>query len=68
MSVATGVVSAFDEEIGLGTVDLEDGRQLEFHATAIADGTRVIEPGAHVIVAIEPDHRGRSCAGHVIRR
>jgi len=66
--MSTGIVSSFDERIGLGTVVLDDGRHLEFHATAIADGTRAIEPGAHVIVGVEPDHRGRFKAGRVVSR
>lgn len=46
---ATGVVVAFDEARGLGTIHADDGDELGFHCTAIADGSRTIP--AHVRVA-----------------
>ena len=43
-----GTVAAFDAEQGLGTVSGEDGVEYPFHCIEIADGTRMIEPGARV--------------------
>lgn len=55
----TGVVVAFDAERGLGTVADADGRRFPFHATAIADGTRAIEPGAPVAFVVAAGHGGQ---------
>jgi len=54
-----GVVAAFDEERGLGTVVDDDGDELPFHCTAIADGTRRIDVGRRVAFAVTPGHLGR---------
>jgi CspA family cold shock protein len=43
-----GAVVAFDADKGYGTVRADDGRDLFFHCTAIADGTRTIDVGASV--------------------
>jgi len=43
-----GLVTAFDDDRGLGTVTDRSGRQWPFHCTAIADGTRHIDVGAAV--------------------
>ena len=59
MGPATGVVMAFDEAKGWGTVRAEDGRELFFHCTAIADGTRTIEVGAEVEFDVVPGRLGR---------
>lgn len=59
MSASTGKVVAFDEHRGYGTVRATDGRELFFHCTAIADGTRRIPVGADVVFAVVPGHRGR---------
>ena len=45
---ATGQVVSFDDPRGVGEVESADGRRLFFHCTAIADGTRTIQPGAVV--------------------
>ncbi len=45
---ATGVVEAFDADVGLGTIVDRDGTSWPFHCTAIADGTRMIEAGVEV--------------------
>jgi cold shock CspA family protein len=58
-ALGLGTVSDFDERLGLGTVDLDDGRRLSFHATAIADGTRSILVGTPVAVEVRADHGGR---------
>lgn len=54
-----GVVVSFDEERGLGSVRDELGRELPFHCTAIADGTRRIDPGTEVSFLSAPGHLGR---------
>lgn len=54
-----GVVADFDEHRGLGHVRAEDGRQLSFHCTQIADGSRTIEVGAAVVFEVVPGHLGR---------
>ena len=43
-----GVVTAFDEQSGLGVVSDVDGVDRSFHCIEIADGTRTIEVGAEV--------------------
>ena len=55
-----GVVADFDEHKGYGTVrDGEDGRELFFHCTQIADGTRTIEVGTQVTFEVRPGGMGR---------
>ncbi len=44
----TGRVVGFDEAVGLGQVEADDGRILTFHCTEIADGSRRIDVGARV--------------------
>ena len=46
------VVTEFDPVVGLGTVEVADGRQLGFHATAIADGSRTVGVGALVAIGV----------------
>ncbi len=57
--VATGTVAEFDEHKGLGTVRADDGRELPFHCTRIAGGSRSIEVGARVSFSVVAGHRGR---------
>jgi len=54
-----GNVSEFDEAKGYGTVQTEDGRELFFHCTQIADGTRTIPAGVSVVFEIVPGRNGR---------
>jgi cold shock CspA family protein len=56
---ATGVVAEFDERRGLGTIAIDDGHELPFHCTAIADGTRTIPVGQHVCFVVVPGPAGR---------
>ena len=63
-----GVVSAFDDDAGLGEVTTEAGRVLEFQCTRIADGSRTIEVGAEVTFEVAPGHRGRWEAVAIRRR
>jgi cold shock CspA family protein len=58
MSVA-GTVAAFDEHRGLGTVRSDDGRELPFHCTSIADGSRTVRVGSRVRFSVVAGHRGR---------
>ena len=55
----TGTVASFDEAKGYGTVRADDGRDLFFHCTRIADGTRTIPPGVAVTFEVVPGHIGR---------
>jgi len=43
----SGVVTAFDDASGLGTIGTDD-LEIPFHCIAIADGTRSIEVGTAV--------------------
>lgn len=62
-----GTVAAFDAERGLGTVAGEDGREWPFHCTAIADGSRTIEPGTPVAFVVVAGHLGKE-EGRGVRR
>ena len=55
----TGVVTAFDEPVGLGTVTTTEGDEHAFHCTAIADGSRTIEVGTAVDFEVVPGRLGR---------
>jgi cold shock CspA family protein len=60
-----GRVTSFDARRGLGTVTASDpdadgdGSTFDFHATAILDGSRQIEPGTEVNFVVTPGHCGR---------
>ncbi len=54
----TGRVVAFDDAVGLGEIELGDGRRLGFHCTAIVDGTRTITAGSQVELEVVAGHRG----------
>jgi cold shock CspA family protein len=51
-------VTTFDARRGWGTVSDSAGAEFEFHATAIADGSRRIDPGTNVGFAVVAGHRG----------
>ena len=55
----TGTVAEFDEHRGWGTVRAHTGGEHFFHCTAIADGSRTIDPGASVRYRIVPGRLGR---------
>lgn len=63
----TGVVVAFDEHRGLGTIE-SDGERFPFHCTAIADRRRTIEVGAAVEFEVAPGPLGRWEAASIERR
>jgi cold shock CspA family protein len=48
----TGVVSEFDDDVGLGTITSGEGAAYPFHCTQIADGTRTIAVGTAVTFAV----------------
>jgi cold shock CspA family protein len=54
-----GEVTAFDASRGWGTVTDGGEAAFDFHATAIADGSRRIALGAGVAFLVVPGHRGR---------
>jgi len=49
-----GVVAAFDEGVGLGTVADSDGIEYPFHCIEIADGSRTISIGSEVSFDVRP--------------
>lgn len=55
----TGTVREFDESVGLGVVVDTTGRELGFHCTEIADGSRTIAVGATVAFAVVAGRLGR---------
>jgi len=58
-----GTVVEFDDAGGYGTVEVEGsdgpGARWFFHCTAIADGSRTIEPGATVQFEVTAGRMGR---------
>jgi cold shock CspA family protein len=57
--VRRGVVQAYDRARGLGVVIEAGGAPYAFHATAIADGSRMIEADTEVTFLVAPGHQGR---------
>jgi cold shock CspA family protein len=64
-AVTTGVVAHFDTEAGLGVLQVDDGTELGFHCTQIADGTRRIATGTAARFTLRPGRGGRWEAGAV---
>ncbi|MCP3854680.1 MAG: cold shock domain-containing protein [Actinomycetia bacterium] len=62
-----GVVASFDEQAGRGTVRGDDGVELYFHCTAIADGTRSIDEGDTVSFEVEAGAPGVWEAAHLTK-
>jgi cold shock CspA family protein len=58
-SPSVGSVLAFDEARALGVVRCDDGTELTFHATAIANGSRQISVGTLVTFLVGPGHLGQ---------
>jgi cold shock CspA family protein len=54
-----GRVIEFDAHAGLGAVETADGDRFSFHCTAIADGTRRIEPATPVVFRVGAGGPGR---------
>lgn len=55
----SATVREFDEDAGLGVVEVDGVGSVPFHCTAIADGTRTISVGVAVVCRIVPGHLGR---------
>lgn len=64
--MALGRVRSFQDHLGLGDVELDDGAVLPFHCTAIDDGSRHIDIGARVSCTPQPGHLGRMEARHIV--
>jgi cold shock CspA family protein len=54
-----GFVADFDPDAGYGNLADDDGNRWWFHATAIADGSRRIEPGTAVHFGLVAGRQGR---------
>jgi cold shock CspA family protein len=61
-----GRVASFDQARGLGTVTNDAGEKFDFHATGIADGSRTIDVGIHVVFVVTAGRRGRYEAGSLL--
>ena len=53
-----GRVVEFDEHVGLGTIERDDGEWFPFHCTQIADGTRTIALDTPVTFEVVVRHKG----------
>ena len=62
----TGSVATFDDVRGLGTVHADDGVVLDFHCTAIADGSRTIAVGTAVRFTVVAGRLGRWEAARIV--
>jgi len=62
-----GVVAAFDDAKGIGTIRGDDGREYSFHCTALVDGSRTIDEGTGVAYEVVAGHLGRWEASRVSR-
>jgi cold shock protein len=54
-----GTVTAFDDFVGLGSVEAENGVTYAFHCTQITGGTRSIAPDTAVTFEVVPGRLGR---------
>ncbi len=59
MEQRRGVVAAFDDRAGYGSIRASDGREYFFHCTAITDGTRTINEGCAVGFDVVAGRLGR---------
>ncbi|HET8930833.1 MAG TPA: cold shock domain-containing protein [Acidimicrobiales bacterium] len=62
-----GTVASFDDHAGWGTLRIDDGAEVFFHCTQIADGTRTIPVGAAVTADVLPIGVGEWEAANVER-
>ena len=60
-----GRVVEFDEHVGLGRVEGDDGRVLLFHCTQLVDGSRSVDVGAAVRFEVVAGHLGQWEAARV---
>lgn len=61
----TGRVVEFDEQLGLGEIEADDGRRYPLHCNAIADGTRTIPVDVPVEFDVGAGSLGHTEAGSV---
>lgn len=59
LSDGRGVVTAFDDPRGLGSIRRDDGTDYPFHCTAVADGSRSIAIGSAVSFSVSAGRMGR---------
>ena len=64
-AVYSGRVASFDDFVGRGQIEARGGLQFPFHCTAIADGSRTVEPGRRVRFDVVPGLSGRWEAARV---
>lgn len=57
--VRTGTVASYDQDAGLGIVEDGAGQRWMFHCTAIAGGSRSIDPGSAVSFEVRVGGPGR---------
>ncbi len=65
-AIMTGEVESFDDPAGLGVLRSDEGRELPFHCTAIADGSRSIAEGTRVAFVVVPGPGGRWEASRIM--
>ena len=63
-----GVVTAWDEHGGYGTITAEDGREHFFHCTQLLDGSRTTEVGQRVEFDVVAGRLGRWEAAAITKR
>ena len=61
-----GVVTEFDEHVGLGLIRIEGRGELPFHSINIADGTRTIGIDANISAEVFWHPRGRFEAREIV--
>jgi cold shock protein len=57
-AVYSGRIASFDDFVGRGQIEARGGLQFPFHCTAIADGSRTIDPDTPVRFRIVPGPLG----------
>ena len=57
-AVYSGKVATFDEFVGRGEIEAGGGMRFPFHCTAIADGSRTIDPDTAVKFRLVPGPLG----------
>lgn len=65
-STYLGVVSEFDEAVGIGTISLDQGDVVGFHCTQIAGGSRTIAVGTKVTCSLLAVNLGVIEAGNIL--
>jgi cold shock CspA family protein len=57
-AIYSGRIATFDEHAGRGEIEARGGMHFPFHCTAIADGTRTIDPDPAVKFRLVPGPLG----------